>query len=353
MPWADAVLDGERIWDLDSMATDWVDNMPVARMRAMSVPQSWGVGICWMANMQAKDRAKVDRHKVMQAQWVWMHDSWLNPYIGQLSRMPDRVQDWGVNGADTAYHPYWRNPFVTGKDENVLVSLWHMPSENRVMLGVFDLDGGKARDAELAVDLKALGITPAQAFARTLYSLPNGVQPAVFDAAAGVVRVKGLPPHELILVGIGAQDPAEHKRAVAALPAWLEGKLPEAVVDFGMVHPETKHFAVGQPAPGVTGGDPAVELGVWQLPDRLMIHMHNPDEKQGKRVPISVDLTALGVMPELPWQQYIGTRVLYPEEKDKLWVHQTNEQGHTVLICNPQVMLLPPKTGRLVSVRRY
>jgi hypothetical protein len=58
-------------------------------------------------------------------------------------------------------------------------------------------------------------------------------------------------------------------------------------------------------------------------------------------------------MPELPWQQFIGTRVLYPEEKEKLWVPQKNDAGHTLLVCNPQVMLLPPKTGRLVAVRRY
>jgi hypothetical protein len=353
MPWAAAVLDGERNWDLDSMATDWVDNMPVERMRAMSVPQSWGVAICWMANMQSKDRAKVDLHKIRQAHWVWMHDSWLNSYLWQLGRMPDRVQDWGVNGADTVYHPYWRNPFVTGKDADVLVSLWHMPLENRVMLGVFNLNGGKARDAELAIDLKELGIAPAHAFARTLYSLTNGVQPAVFDPVAGVVRIKGLPPHELVLIGIGEQDPSDLKRVVTALPAWLEGKLPEAVVDFGMVRKETRLFAAGQPVPGITCDDPSIEIGVWQLPDRLMIHMYNPDEKQGRKVPLKVDLTALGLMPELPWQQYIGTRVLFPEEKEKLWVHQKNEQDHTILICNPQVMLLPPKTGRLVAVRRY
>ena len=353
MPWADAVLDGERIWDLDSMTTDWVDNMPVERMRAMSIPHNWGVGICWMANMQSKDRDRVDRHKVMQAQWVWMHDSWLNPYIGQLARMPARVQDWGVNGADTVYHPYWRNPFVSGADKDLLVSLWRQPAEKRVMLGVFNLNGDAARDAELKIDLEALGIPPAQAFARTLYCLPNGAQLDDFEPATGATRIKNLPPHELVLVGIGAQDPDEVQRAVRALPAWLDKKLPEAVIDFGMVRKETKHFAVGQPAPGVKCGEPTVEVGVWQLPDRIMIHMYNTDARQAKRVPITVDLTALGLMPELPWQQYVGTRVLHPKEDEKLWVQQTNEPGHTVLVCNPQVMLLPPQAGRLVTVRRY
>ncbi len=353
MPWADAVLDGERIWDLDSMTTDWVDNMPVERMRAMSVPQAWGLGICWMANMQAREPAKVDRHKIRQGHWVWMHDSWLNPYIGQLARMPERVMDWGVNAAGVAWHPYWRNPFVTGPDGDVLVSLWHIPAENRVMLGVFNLDGSKPKDADLKIDLAALGVAPAGAFARTLYALPNGVGPVAFDAVAGSVRIKGLPPHELVLVGIGGQDAAEASRAAAALPAWLEGKLPDAVADFGMVRKETKHVAAGQPLPGVTCDEPAIQIGVWQLPDRIVIHMFNTDEKAAKKVPLAVDLTALGLVPDLPWQQSVGTRVLHPEEQPKLWTQKKNDAGHTILVANPQVMQLKPKTGRLVSVRRY
>lgn len=335
------------------MTTDWVDNMPVERMRAMSVPKAWGLSICWMANMQSRDPAKVDRHKIRQGHWVWMHDSWLNPYIHQRSTMPERVKDWGVNAAGVAYHPYWRNPFVTGSDPKVLVSLWHVPAENRVMLGVFNLDGSQPKDAELKIDLAALGIAPAGAFARTLYTVSGGGGPVAFDAGAGSLRIKGLPPHEIALVGIGGQDAAEVSRATAALPAWLESKLPDAVVDFGMVRKETKHVAAGQPVPGITCTEPAIQIGIWQLPDRIMIHMLNTDEKLPKRVPIVVDLTALGLMPELPWQESVGTRVLHPEEQPKLWVQQKNDAGHTILVANPQVMLLQPKTGRLVSVRKY
>jgi hypothetical protein len=49
----------------------------------------------------------------------------------------------------------------------------------------------------------------------------------------------------------------------------------------------------------------------------------------------------------------VGTRVLHPEEQPKLWTQQKNDAGHTILVSNPQVMLLQPKTGRLVSVRKY
>ena len=99
MTWTDAVLDGERNWDLDSSPLDWVDNMPIERMRSMSIPQSWGVAICWMANMDGADRPARDLAKQIQAQWVWMHDSWRNPYIPQLPVMPEPVLDWGANNA--------------------------------------------------------------------------------------------------------------------------------------------------------------------------------------------------------------------------------------------------------------
>jgi hypothetical protein len=93
MPWTDSVLDGERNWNLDTSPEDWVDAMPIQRMRSLSSPHNWGVDICWMANMESEDRAKVDAAKRLQAQWVWMHDSWLNPYIPQLRRMPESVLD--------------------------------------------------------------------------------------------------------------------------------------------------------------------------------------------------------------------------------------------------------------------
>ena len=60
MPWLDAVLDGERNYDLASTPLDWVDNMPIDRMRSMSIPQSWGVAICWMANYDSEDKEAIE-----------------------------------------------------------------------------------------------------------------------------------------------------------------------------------------------------------------------------------------------------------------------------------------------------
>ncbi|MBM3880829.1 MAG: hypothetical protein FJ387_14115 [Verrucomicrobia bacterium] len=195
MPWVDSVLDGERNWAIDSSPLDWVDNMPIERMRSMSVSESWGVPICWMANMDSKDEAKRDAAKRVQAQWVWLHDSWLNPYIPQLPRMPDSVLDWGVNDERTAYHPYWRNPFVTCADAAIQVGLWQLP--DRVLLLVQNRDEKAAKDAVLKLDLAVLGVEQKliwQEFVgvRQLHAEDKAPGPE-FDYDGRTLTLKGLP----------------------------------------------------------------------------------------------------------------------------------------------------------------
>ena len=59
LPWISSVLDGERDWNLDASDVDWVDYYPIERMRAMSCPHNWGVGICWMGNFSSSDPRKI------------------------------------------------------------------------------------------------------------------------------------------------------------------------------------------------------------------------------------------------------------------------------------------------------
>ena len=205
MPWVDSVLDGERNWNLDTSPIDWVDGMPIDRMRSMSVPHNWGVGICWMANMESKDPAKVTEAKRLQGQWVWMHDSWLNPYVPQLRKMPEPVLDWGLNEEATVYHPYWRNPFVTGADQDVLVSLWQLP--DRVMLGIFNYSRDQAKTVSLKVDLDELGLVPElpwQEFVgvRTLWKADDKDPDATLNYHDRTLSVRSLRPHSLRLIGI-------------------------------------------------------------------------------------------------------------------------------------------------------
>jgi hypothetical protein len=67
LPWIDAVLDGERDWNLDATDRDWIDYYPKERMRSLSVAHNWGVGICWMSNFTSSDKVKLCEQKTRQS----------------------------------------------------------------------------------------------------------------------------------------------------------------------------------------------------------------------------------------------------------------------------------------------
>lgn len=342
MPWVDAVLDGERNWDLDSTPLDWIDNMPIDRMRSMSIPHSWGVPICWMANMDTEDPAARDTAKRIQAQWVWMHDSWRNPYIPQLPVMPEPVLDWGVNDAASVYHPYWRNPFATTADEDVLISLWQSPG--RAMLGVFNYSKEETKDISIDVDLAGLGLDPDQLYGRLLWAEEGGEM--AIDAEAGALRVRRLPGHRLVLIGLAAPAASERTRAARALPAQLAGALPLSIADFGLLHPSTKHFAPGQ-APGVRSANAAIDVAMWQLSDRVLLAVQNTHREQVQDATIELDLDALGLTPQLPWQEFVGVRDLW-QTYDQAPPASLDYHNRTLAIED-----MAPQAVRLIGIRRY
>ena len=342
MPWTDAVLDGERNWDLDSSPLDWVDNMPIERMRGMSIPHSWGVAICWMANMDSADKAKRDLAKRVQAQWVWMHDSWRNPYIPQLPVMPEPVLDWGVNDTLTTYHPYWRNPFVSSADPDLLVSLWHLP--DRVMLGLFNYGKDEAIDTQIEIDLAALGLDPGRVFARPLWVDAAGE--AKLDADAGVLQVRDLPGHRLLLIGLAAPTESELERAAQALPTRMTGFLPPSITDFGLVDPATNHFEPGQ-APELKWDNAAIEVTMWRLPDRVMLAVQNMDAEAAQDAAIHIDLDALDLTPQLPWQEFVGLRDLWQTEGEST---PASLDYHQRIVT---VEDLAPQAVKLIGIRRY
>jgi len=205
LPWLDAVLDGERDWHLDTSDMDWIDYYPVERMRSMSSPHTWGVGLCWMSNFTSADRAKIAAAKTRQAEYLWMHDSWLNPYVAPgPTVMPQSILDWGLNGEGVAYHPYWRNPHVECADQDILVSLWRLP--DRVVVGVFNYHRKQAKDVSLKIDLDALGLVPQlpwQEFigVRDLYT-QEGAPACALDFYGRTLTLKALEPHSGRFIGI-------------------------------------------------------------------------------------------------------------------------------------------------------
>ena len=114
--------------------------------------------------------------------------------------------DWkNLNDVEIVYHPYWRNPFVTCADKDVLVSLWQLP--DRVMLGVYNYNGKQAKDATLKVDLDKLNLVPQlpwQEFVgvRDLWKADAKDPGGELDFHGRTLSVNALRPHTLRLIGI-------------------------------------------------------------------------------------------------------------------------------------------------------
>ncbi len=342
MPWADAVLDGERNYNLDTTPLDWVDNMPIERMRSMSIPHSWGVPICWMANMDSDDKTKRDAAKLIQAQWVWMHDSWRNPYIPQAPKMPLSVLDWGINDPETVYIPYWRNPFVVNEHQDLLVSLWK--TDGRVMLGIFNYGSRGITNASIAIDFEGLELELDQLYIKKLLGESSG--DITLDRVKQALQINDLPSHRLILVGIAAPQKKELERAAQALPKQLKGSLPTSLIDYGLVSSKVAHSDPNKNT-SIRCDDPNIEISTWQREDRLLLILTNLTAKFIPKAKVSVDLDLLGLVPKLPWQEFVETR--------DLW---TSNRGSDPAVLNYhnrwlEFHSLSPNEIRLVGIRLY
>jgi len=181
-PWVDAILDGEYHKLTDESTMDWVDGYPVDRMRALSCPHNWGFAISWMDHIHIKDKEKQDRVRRGLIDYVSMYDSWKGPSHGAGPPLD-------INDERTEYIPFWRNPYVSGKDGDILVSMWRLP--DRVLLCIFNADRAKTKSPTLVVDLDKLGLVPQlkwQEFVRVTGD-------ATLDFHKRELTVKGLPPH--------------------------------------------------------------------------------------------------------------------------------------------------------------
>jgi hypothetical protein len=340
LPWLDAVLDGERDWNLDASEMDWIDYYPIERMRALSSPHNWGVGICWMSNYTSSDSKKIIAAKTSQAEYLWMHDSWLNPYMGpayDVTKMPQKVLDWGLNGTDVVYIPYWRNGGVSSGDPDVLVSVWRM--NGRVVIGVYNYNRKAAKDVKLALDLRALGVAGKgkSVTSRDLYRR-DGSASCVFDGAAGTISISSLAPHSGRFIGIRATDQAALAKAQEQFARLSKTPLPESALDLGIVTDRTVYSAPGESA--LVQTEEGVRVAMWQLPDRVLFAVTS-DAAAPKNAVLKLDMGKLGLESQLKWQEFIGVRDLNGSSTLDYYARTLTVKDVT------------PGSVRLVVVRRY
>lgn len=351
IPWISAILDGERDWNLDASDMDWIDYYPTERMRALSCPHNWGVGINWMANFSSSDPNKILAAKRAQAEYVWMHDSWCNPTMTpnyDVLFMPDRILDWGLNAENATYVPYWRNVGAKSGDPNVFVSVWKM--NGRVLIGVFNYDRKATKDVKLKLDLKALGFSGKTdtLAAVDLYQRPKSV-PSSFDAGARMLSFKGLAPHTARFIGIRDTNPApvakarEQYGALLAQAGVAPSSLPETAMDMDLIASDTVYggpdtLVVPQDAEGLM-------VVTWRRSDRVLFAVVNDTDRERDGV-LKLDLAKLGLTPKLQWQDFLRVRDLNKSSKDQSSVLDYYGGELTV-------KAIAPKSARLVVVRLY
>ncbi|MDP6542862.1 MAG: DUF6067 family protein [Phycisphaerae bacterium] len=371
LPWLDAVLDGERDFNLDASDRDWIDYHPKERMRAISVPHNWGVGICWMGNFHSKDSAKLFEQKIRQVEYVWMHDSWINPYLTpayHLLFMPQPILDWGMNGESVSYEPYWRKTYADSGDENVLVSVWRIPDEaaGRILVGVFNYDRENRKDVKVKIDLDKLGFSGKQLvmndlslkytqgklaeaksrkqkkriaeLERVLAGLGEG---ANFDPKTGVLTIKNLGAHRGRFVGVGAVDGEVLATIKTQMPQWLGKELPDKARDYGIAHWRTRHIPEGTTMAATTKNK-AVKLGMWKRDDRIVLSVYNSSD-QKTDAEISLNMLYLNLSKRLLWQEFVRAQMLHGEGNVKF-----DYYSNKVVVKG-----LAPKSGALVGIRRY
>ncbi len=300
-PWMDAILDGEYHSISDTSGMDWVDGYPIERMRALSVSENFGSQISWMNLIAIEDKAKRDHANRGFIEWPRMFDTWTGPNGADL---PAGALVFDLNEAP--FIPFWRNPYVTCEDKDVLVSLW--PSRDRTVLMVFNYDRAKVKDVEIRVDLTLLKLAPQQPELFRVLDLDKGAgEPeSTFDLASNTLRVPALQPHTGRVIGLRVVE----KKALATFTQQFQSvrgtdaKYLPSLCDQGMVSAKTRFLPSGQCA-AVTSADADISVAVWQLPDRVLLVANNGSAKDSKDAQIAVDLAKLNLVPQLVWQEFI------------------------------------------------
>ncbi|MGD0089189.1 MAG: glycoside hydrolase domain-containing protein [Planctomycetota bacterium] len=346
-PWMDAVLDGEWAEITDATPRDWVDFYPVQRMRPMALAENFGTLISWMSLFHVSDKEREKKLFRGFMDYQRLHDTW----TGQDGRFPPQaVLDFGLNDERLQYVPYWRNKELLSDDKDLLVSQWRLPG--RVLLLVFNNNREQTKEAQFKLDFDALGLgKPEQC---SISELGGCGDPAVLlNSQARLLAVPGLLPHTGRYIGLRTEREEDLKRVLAAFGTVaahvnaqnrLSGANPVELLDWGLVSPQTEWLGF-QAVHEVACSDAEVEIAAWRQPDRVLLVVANMNAAKAKDVKLDIDLGALGLVPKLPWQEFVRVRTFAPEKTPPATLDFYERKLN--------IPKLEPKTVRLVGVRLY
>ncbi len=346
MPWIDAILDGEFHKLTDLSACDWVDGYPIEHMRALATPANWGLPISWMDHIEVTGE-KGNMVRRGKSDYVRMFDSWcgMTNYSG-----PQSAIEWGILDESVQFVPFWRNPFVTCADKEILISMWKQ--DGRVLVQAFNYNGKQEKDAVIKLDLAKLGLARHDGtLAVRLLSAPGEAVPTL-DAVSGNISITGILPHTGRLFGIRHTE----KSAGDALAGQIEDiqkkidaqavpNLVDELCDNGFAELGTQFLEPGK-TPDAVCQDKDIDISMWQRNDRVLLAVVNKDEKIGKNAVIALDLDKLGLRQKLPTLEFVRVRDFpdLPQGQKSVLDYEKK----TLAVNN-----IAPRTAKFVAVRKY
>lgn len=359
LPFADAIIDSE------FPMKDPIAVYPSERMKALSVPEAFGVVISHLGFMNPDWAAFHDANSGGNHGSVFMRAAWRN---------------WGIAKDDVQFIPYWRNSDVVKSIDNGLIaSLWKRP--HTAIVGIMNYGPDKegeepVRAANLKLDLKALGV-PAGAKVRIAELSPGEQYEGLgrylpfkwyeatpgkpspwnakeiwryrpvanlnFDQATGSLSGFNINYHDQYYIVLNWEDKPE------TVPAEFTGPLHDIYLNWS--DGQGKPYA-GVPAQMESG---KADVKAWVRPDSVLLQISSKDQNVAN---FQLDLKGLGVKvePSEIWKKYnqiysldgLGVATfVWPEVKDQPQSWSTGTAYFDATLDKMVVRLLPNQTRTL------
>ncbi len=322
------------------------------------------------------------------------------PLMGYGWKSPDKrvteyfAADWENdtwNRTEQDYFLYIADrAFREGGLRTIYWDIFFMALKQSVQAGLaYELPDGRIQPSFNALNIRQFtmrmyglmgdhGLTPNSqvSHATNCYCLPAmGWMDAVLDGEyhavsdeSGMDWVDGYPIERMRAMSVSGQfgsaitwmtlmrfqDPVKRDHARRGFREWPRmfdtwkgwgHSVPPAALDWGVAEAETVYIPFWR-NPYVESASPEVLVSAWRQADRILLMVFNYSRDRKLDGELTVDLAALGLLPELPWEEFVRLRDL-----DK-----PDDEPATIFDANAGKVRLPalqPHTGRLIGIRRY
>lgn len=207
--WIESGVDGEDKQLTKDMPLDYADTWPSTRIRAGSISYNMGITYTWMRLIDTRDMPEdqIRHHERAYIGHCMMHDV-MNPFGFDWTQPRTKLLlGWGMNDDRVFFWPFWSNgDAISCPQEDVKVSAWTLP--DRVLLCLFNYSKERPCEAQVTVNLKAMGVTlPPGAKA---FDLERPETPPKADVSPDSASVRAMvPAREYVLLALAQPSTSE------------------------------------------------------------------------------------------------------------------------------------------------